>query len=88
MMQRMSTIPATREEFERNLFLMAERIRSGKLFIHRGLHHSIRGIQRVRKLPNRRVDLLSVDEMARLQANMIANMQMMREDHGAQEEHE
>ena len=34
MMQRMNSIPATREEFERNLFLMTELIRRGKFCIH------------------------------------------------------
>jgi len=73
-MQRLNSIPATREEFERNLFLMKEAMRSGKLRIGVGLHHPIRGIQRVRKLPNSRIDLLSVDESARLTANMLANI--------------
>ena len=76
MMQRMNSIPATREDFERNLFLMKERMRSGKLRIGASLHHAIRGIQRVRKLPNSRIDLLSVDECARLLANTLANIPM------------
>jgi hypothetical protein len=88
MMQRMRSIPATREGFERNLFLLAELMRSGKFFIPKSLHHAIRGIQRVRKLPNSRVDFLSVDEAARLTANTIANMQMMRLTRGPEEEHE
>lgn len=74
-MRRMRSTPATREEFERNLFLLAESMKSGKLRIGGHLHDSIRGIQRVRKLPNSRVDFLSVDEMARLLANSVANMQ-------------
>jgi hypothetical protein len=85
MMQRMNSIPATREEFERNLFLMAEQMRSGKVFFHPRVHHSIRGIQWVRKLPNSRIDFLSVDEAARLHANTIANMRMMRLELGPEE---
>ena len=72
--QTMNSIPATREEFERNLFLLKASIERGEFFIHSGLHHSIRGIQRVRSLPNSRVDFLSVDEAARLLANTVANI--------------
>lgn len=36
-----------------------------------GLTRSIAGIARVRFLPNGRTDFLSVDESARLQANMM-----------------
>ena len=77
---RMRSIPATREEFERNLFLMAERMKGGKFHIMSGLNHSIRGIERVRKLPNLRVDFLSVDESARLLANTMANVPTERSE--------
>jgi hypothetical protein len=86
MMQRMNSIPATREEFERNLFLMKEAMRSGKLRFGVHLYHSIRGIQRVRKLPNSRIDLLSVDEIARLTANMLANIPTAPREPGPDDE--
>lgn len=34
----------------------------------------IEGLQKVRELPNGRIDFLSVDELTRLQANMHATM--------------
>lgn len=36
--------------------------------------HAIEGLLRVRRLPNGRIDFLSVDESARLQANMTAQI--------------
>jgi len=64
--------PATRAEFERNLNLLQARFRQGRIL----LAHTIRteGLLRVRYLPNGRIDLLSVDESVRLQANMMAQM--------------
>jgi len=73
--QPMRSTPTTREQFERNLFLLAETMKNGKLRIAGHLYHSIRGIQRVRKLPNSRIDFLSVDEMVRVMANTFANLQ-------------
>jgi len=63
--------PRTRAEFERNFHLLARKIEDGKFFIQEGLSRSIAGIARVRFLPNGRTDFLSVDESARLQANMM-----------------
>ena len=85
MTQRMNSIPATRKDFERNLFLMAERMRSGSCSFPPRLHHAIRGIQQVRKLPNGRIDFLSVDEAAHLLANTVANIPMARREPGREE---
>jgi len=63
--------PRTRAEFERNFQLLAQQIKDGKFFVQEGLSRSIAGITRVRFLPNGRTDFLSVDESARLQANMM-----------------
>lgn len=63
--------PRTRAEFERNFHLLHRQIADEKFFIAQGLSHSIDGIARVRFLPNGRIDFLSVDESARLQANMM-----------------
>ena len=63
--------PLTRAEFERNFQLLHRQIKDGKFFVQKGLSRSIAGIARVRFLPNRRTDFLSVDESARLQANMM-----------------
>ena len=66
----MST-PRTRAEFERNFHLLRRQISDNKFHIAHGLDRSIDGIIRVRPLPNGRIDFLSVDESARLQANMM-----------------
>ena len=62
--------PPTRAEFERNLHLLHRQIEDGKFHVARGV--SLDGLARVRFLPNGRIDFLSVDESARLNANMIA----------------
>lgn len=69
-------VPRTRSEFERNLHLLRAAISSGKLSFAPGI--SVEALLRVRRLPNGRIDLLSVDESARLQANMMA--QFWREE--------
>ena len=66
--------PSTREEFERNFHLLHRKFELEQIKIASHLMHSLEGIERVRYLPNGRVDFLSVDESARLQANMMANM--------------
>jgi hypothetical protein len=65
------TTPDSRAEFEHNLFLLGERITQGKMFFMAGIR--LDDFLRVRKLPNGRVDLLSVDESTRLTANTCAN---------------
>lgn len=63
--------PHTREEFERNFHLLHRQMTDGKFHVAQGLSRSLDGIARVRFLPNGRIDFLSVDESARLQANMM-----------------
>lgn len=70
MMESMST-PATREEFERRMNLLREQMRQGKMHFSAHLTRTIDGLMRVRMLPNGRIDLLSIDESARLQANTL-----------------
>lgn len=62
--------PRTRAEFERNFHLLGRKISDGRFHVCEGI--SVDGIARIRFLPNRRIDFLSVDESARLQANMMA----------------
>jgi len=71
MMETMHT-PTTRAEFERRFHLLREQIRKGKFLIARGMKV---GIDKVRFLPNGRIDFLSVNESARLQANMMSQFQ-------------
>lgn len=69
MMKTMET-PATRAEFEHRFHLLRERIQHGKmLFADRSM---TLGIQKIRYLPNGRIDFLSVNESARLNANMMS----------------
>ncbi|MDO9529106.1 MAG: AVAST type 1 anti-phage system protein Avs1c [Syntrophales bacterium] len=71
MIETMQT-PMTRAEFERRFHLLREQIHKGKFFIARGLTV---GIEKIRFLPNGRIDFLSVNESARLQANMMVQFQ-------------
>lgn len=67
---RMDT-PDTREEFERRMNIMHDRVMNGKLLFHEGLTDVIEGMCDLHAMPNGRVDLLTVNEAARLQANMM-----------------
>ncbi len=67
--------PQTRAEFERRLHLLRERLRQGKMYFSSNVVRGMDGLQRVRILPNGRIDFLSVDESTRLQANMMDQFQ-------------
>ncbi len=71
-MNQMNT-PVNREEFERNILLLVESIKRGKLRLPQG-SKNMSEFKEIRKLPNGRIDMLSINEMARLSANMIATM--------------
>jgi hypothetical protein len=79
--------PTTRAEYEQGFHLLAEQDRQGR---NRGLTS---GIEKVRYLPNGRVDLLSINELARLNANMMSqfnsgSFKKWMEDAAAQDEAE
>jgi hypothetical protein len=63
--------PRTRAEFERNFNLLHRKLADGKFHIMQGLSSLVDGLTRVRYLPNGRIDFLSIDESARLTANMM-----------------
>ena len=69
-MKSMNT-PRTRAEFERNFHLLRRLIEDGRLRFSEQVSHTIDRLMKVRFLPNGRIDFLSVDECARLQANMM-----------------
>jgi len=71
MLETMQT-PTTRAEFERRFHLLREQMRQGRFFAPQGISL---GIEKVRFLPNGRIDFRSVNELARLQANMMARFQ-------------
>lgn len=62
-------IPLTRSEFEHRLHLLENHSKTGRLMLVEGV--SSESLLKIRRLPNGRIDFLSVDETARLQANMM-----------------
>jgi len=68
MMNKIETMdtPSTREEFEYRFHALNEQIRRDKY------HNPFSGgLDEVRLLPNGRIDILSINEQARLQANTM-----------------
>lgn len=68
MLSHMET-PATRADFEERMQIVREQLMQGKLLFNRGLRGP-ESLLKVRLLPNRRIDLMSINESARLQGNM------------------
>lgn len=62
--------PKDRREFERRFNILLEQILNGRLSFPHGTRMADVGLSAIRYLPNGRLDFLSVNEMARLQANM------------------
>lgn len=60
----------SREDFERNFYLLKEK----EISFASGLTKGIESISKVRYLPNKRIDFLTVDELARCTANMMMSM--------------
>ncbi len=69
--------PRNRLEFERNFNLFAEKMYQGKVRFGQNVPHAIDSIKKIKKLPNGRIDLLTINESARLQANMMNNVPAM-----------
>lgn len=65
--------PSTRAEFEERMNYAREQLINGMMHFSKGLRGPD-SLLNVRYLPNRRIDLLSIDEMARLNANMTYQM--------------
>ena len=74
-MNRIETMdtPSTREEFEYRFHLLNEQIRRGKYD-----NALSAGLDKVRLLPNGRIDILSINELARLQANTMSQFNSKR----------
>jgi hypothetical protein len=66
--------PMTRSEFEHRFNVLENMIKNGRMSIAPHLSRSMEGLMNVRRLPNGRIDFLSVDEMARLHANTMSQM--------------
>ena len=70
----------TRADFERHLNLLGELMRDGKISIAEGLRNSVDGITKVRYSPNKRINLNTVNEMARSMAMMVTNRENFDKD--------
>ena len=79
--------PSTRAEFEERMNYAREHLKNGLMHFAKGLRGP-ESLLNVRYLPNRRIDLLSIDEMARLNANTTYQMrnvdfgEMLMDDKG------
>ena len=65
--------PNTRAEFEERMNYAREQLINGKMHFNKGLRGPD-SLLNVRYLPNGRIDLLSIDELARMNANMTYQM--------------
>lgn len=74
-MHEMST-PQTRSEFEHRFHKLHAMLAQDKID---GLGMMRDSFLNLRLLPNRRLDLLSIDESARLQANMMSQMERFKD---------
>ena len=67
-------MPSSRREFEHNMHLFSEKLEREQIQIAETNVRTIKGIMRARYAPNRRVNLHTIDEMARLTANMMSSV--------------
>lgn len=68
-------LPDHRTLFEHHLYLVNELNRLGRLRLRKGMENP--GIDKVRSLPNGRIDLHTINEGARIMMNICANMEEM-----------
>jgi len=71
--------PDDRLEFERRFHLLAESMMNQKMFFPAGGSMTELGLRKIRTLPNGRLDFNSVDEFARLHANMMVQMEGLKQ---------
>lgn len=64
--------PDNRKQFERHIHILAESIEQGT-FKSIPDHRIILSLLKTKKLPNKRVNFITVDERSRLLANSLAN---------------
>lgn len=72
-------MPSSRKEFEHNMHLLKERAEKGQIHFTESSMRSIKGLLYAKYSPNNRINLHTVDEMARLMANMMTQMSYQRE---------
>lgn len=66
----------SRIEFEQKLNMLAEKIINGRISFAQHTKKAMNGLTKVRKLPNGRIDLNTVDESVRSTANMIGQLDL------------
>ncbi len=66
-------IPKSRAQFEHHLHILEHKLQGGTLRISAHMESSTTGLRKVRYSPNRRLNLLTVDEFVRNMANTLAN---------------
>lgn len=72
-------MPISRKELERNMHFLSEGFRKDQVMINSSNVHTIKGIENARLTPNRRANLNTVNEAARLLANTVARMSEQKE---------
>jgi hypothetical protein len=76
----------SRFEFEQKLNLLAEKIINRRISFSQHTKKTMDGLTKVRKLPNGRIDLNTVDEMVRVTANSISHFDLYAKDFSNEEE--
>ncbi|WP_317126182.1 AVAST type 1 anti-phage system protein Avs1c [Flavobacterium hiemivividum] len=64
----------SRKDFEHNINLLSEKMRLGIVKFSIESKKSVKGLLNARMAPNNRVNFHTINEMARLTANTVANM--------------
>lgn len=76
----------SRYEFEQKLNMLAEKIINRRISFAQHTKITMYGLTKVRKLPNGRIDLNTVDEMVRVTANSIGHFDLNPKDFNNDEE--
>lgn len=76
----------SRFEFEQKLNMLAEKIINGRISFAQHTRKTMNGLTKVRKLPNGRIDLNTVDEMVRVTANSISHIDLNTKDFNNEDE--
>ncbi len=72
-------MPNSRKEFERNMHFLSEGFLRDQVKINSTNVKTIKGIKNAKLAPNGRANLHTVDVMARLMANTVADMVQQKE---------
>lgn len=75
----MMKTPESRSAFEQRMHALREQFRLDRMRISAQASRGADQLTKVRSLPNGRIDLLTIDESARLMANMMFDM-LLKDD--------